>query len=182
MLECVMPSASWQSVNTSEIIIQVFSCQVADLPVPETLFWNFQILWFPGIHEEFVPGLPPNTEISSRVTYRNGDTVCLGTTGYPQIQPTAVRNPCGAPADTGYRAECNSRSGCFVFPKELTAKNRNHFMTSNHSLNKLVEIYWKVNFSWLMCDLFFVCVMDFPNEGNQGPRISERKLPYANSL
>ena len=37
MLEFVMPSATWQSVNTSEIIIQVLDCQVADLPVPETL-------------------------------------------------------------------------------------------------------------------------------------------------
>lgn len=118
MLECVMPSASWQSVNTSEIIIQVLDCQVADLPVPETLFWNFQILWFPGIHEEFVPGLPQIPKSAhARVTYKKWwSTVCPWNYRLPP-DPTnsSSKSMLGAPADTGYRGQSVTQDQAVLF-------------------------------------------------------------------
>lgn len=108
MLECVIPSATWQSVNTSEIIIQVLDCQVADLPVPETLFWNFQILWFPGIHEEFVPGLPQILKSAhARVAYKKWWSTVLPLV--LQVPPDPINSSSksmpGATADTGYRGQ-----------------------------------------------------------------------------
>ena len=163
-----MPSATWQSVNTSEIIIQVLDCQVADLSVPETLFWNFQILWFPGIHEEFVPGLPQVLgSVHAWVAHRKRwSTVC------PRKYRLPPRTRIRAWSTCGYRrprADCNSRSGCFVFSK---AKKRNHFMTSHFLKDR--ETFWKVKFSWWMCDLFIFCD-GFQMKGNQSPESVQRR-------